>query len=241
VTPEWHQQNATLNLSDPTLEAVTIEPKTIVAITKISRELLKDGLNVAEAISASMIGAIKTALENASFYGSGSTSFMPTGIDNTTGILKYWLAANGAALGGYGPLTKLEYHLRAGGTTPTGIICSPKAWAEIQNQIDSTAGNPLLMPGNLMKLPIFTSPVISEVETRGTNSTSCTSIYMADWSSMLIALLQDIEIEILKETFRASDSIGFLASMRADIVLQHPASFARLSGILPDLTTLQTS
>jgi HK97 family phage major capsid protein len=241
VTAQWKQQAADINLSDPTITDITIVPKTVIALTKLSAELMTDSLNIGEAIKKSMTGAIRRAVEDAAFSGLGGTSYAPVGIDNTSGILEYWLGTNGTALSSFAPLNAVDYQLRSRGVKPSGIITSPGGHAAIMGLIDSTSGQPLQPPKNIASLPIFTSPSISEALTRGTSTTSTTSLYMGNWSDLLIAILEDIEIIIDSSVFRTSNSIAFMAKMRVDFALQHPASIARLSGILPSLTTLQTT
>jgi HK97 family phage major capsid protein len=151
------------------------------------------------------------------------------------------LGTHGTALSSFAPLNSVDYQLRSRGVKPTGIITSPGGHAAIMGLIDSTSGQPLQPPKNIANMPIFTSPSISEALTRGTSTTSTTSLYMGNWSDLLIAILEDIQIIIDPSVFRTSNSIAFMAKMRVDFALQHPASIARLSGILPSLTTLQTS
>ncbi len=239
--PTWHQENADITPGDATFIGVDVSPKTIVSLSKISRELLMDSVNVEAAITTSMINSIKTAIEQAAFTGSGATGYQPTGLDSWAGVLKYWEAANGASLTDFAELTAVDYQLRKRNVIPNGMITSPAGFAALNLLITGSEKNPLVKPGNLATLPIFSTPAISEIETRGTSTTSTTGIWVANWADLLICIRQDVQVEILKELYRGSDSIGFLTTMRCDILPIRPASFAKLGGILPGVATLQTS
>ena len=92
----WRNENAVIAESDPTFDRVTFAARALAVRFNVSRELLEDGQNTAEAATAILAGAMAAALDRAVLVGSG-TPPEPQGIRGTTGIQSQEMGANGAA------------------------------------------------------------------------------------------------------------------------------------------------
>lgn len=76
----WHEELAEESLSDPTFGAVEMKPKTVLALTEISREVLQDAANIEEALTSTFVGSINQAILDATFDGGGDEE--PTGLSS---------------------------------------------------------------------------------------------------------------------------------------------------------------
>ncbi len=56
---------------------------------------------------------------------------------------------------------------------------------------------------------------------------------MGDFTQLLLGIRQELRIEVLKEAFAGNLQYGFIAHLRADVALAHPAAFCSLTGIVP--------
>jgi HK97 family phage major capsid protein len=79
----WHAENASITPSEPTFGAATLSAKTIVSVCKLSLELSQDSINVEQAITRSLAGAMAVEIDGA---GLGNTvANGPSGILSFSG------------------------------------------------------------------------------------------------------------------------------------------------------------
>lgn len=239
-TAFWHAENASdISLSDPSAIGVDIKAKSVVALVKISRELLQDSVNVAQMIERSAVASLKQALETSIFWGAGGTSNDITGLYNTSGISKGWLGTHGSDLTSYAPLNWADYMLRSNNSKPSAIIASPEAYFAMQS-LNDTSGQPMARPSGLADLATFVTTSIPANMTRGT-SIDATGMFFGNWADLLIGVVQNAQIELLKEKYADTFSVGFLISMRVDAIALQAKSFCWLGGINTPTTGVLTS
>ena len=69
-------------------------------------------------------------------------------------------------------------------------------------------------------------------ETQGTASDASTILF-GNYAELFIGVRNNVRLEVLKERYSDNFQFGFLAHLRADIQLAHPASFCELIGSIP--------
>jgi HK97 family phage major capsid protein len=106
------------------------------------------------------------------------------------------VTATGAGVSVANLMTAIERLWRAN-FEPTGIIWSPDVQADLE-RLQDTQNNPLTLPPTLAKLPKFKT---NQVPVSGGAST----IFIADWSRLLIGMRTQLTIEATRE---AGDSAG---------------------------------
>jgi len=99
---------------------------------------------------------------------------------------------------------------------PSAAIMTPTAWNAIQGQKDSQ-GRYLEPPSALASLPLLA--------TTGAPA----DILLGAWSQCLIGMRQEIMLEIFPGVLAGNLQVLFLAHLRADVQLAHPAAFVKLS------------
>jgi len=225
--PAWRAENAAINESDPTFSRVTLEPKSLAVLVKVSREILEDSLNIEQELPRIMAAAMARELDRVVFLGSGSGS-EPAGLDNISGVLEH---AHDAGLTGYGPMIQARRKLM--GQNVQGVsayVMHPDTESAVGEMTDGQ-GQPLNYP------PILDRPTPMSILTTtqlpvdlGTGSNE-TTIYAGDFSKLMIGVRSDVRIDVLKERYADNHQFGFIVHARYDVAAANPNAFCRITGI----------
>jgi HK97 family phage major capsid protein len=234
IAVAWRAENAAAaETTDPAFDKVTLTPKSLAGILRVSRELLMDSINVEDMINASLGGAMGVEVDRAALLGTGAAN-QPTGLTNIVGVTALSQGVNGAAITSFSPLLDArETLLGANASEPTAAILATRTDRAIAGFADST-GQPLMRPKAIENLPLLATTAVPVNEAHGT-AVNASRIYLGNFAEMFLGVHVDagIRIEILRERFADALQVGFLVSMRADIAVAHAASFAMITGIIP--------
>lgn len=227
----WRAENAAVGDSDPTFGGINFVPRSLAALVKVSRELLDDSVNVAEALQAALVGALSVELDRAALFGTGATDNQPVGLFTVAGNTVS-LGTNGAQMTSYDPMLDALYELEADNViAPTAAILHPRTGRTI-NKLKDTTGQPLMRPTALANLPMLSTTSVPIDQTQGTSS-DCSTVFVGDWSQCIMGIRQELVIQRLNETFAGNLQVGFLAYLRADVGFAQPNAFAKIVGIKP--------
>ncbi len=215
--PAWRNENANIAESDPTFSSVTLAPKSLAVLVKVSRELVEDSANLAVELPRILAAAMAQEWDRVALLGSG-TAPEPLGIANTPGINTTALSG---ALTGYAPFVTARTSLLSANHAPTAIIAHPRDEGALAGLVASDL-QPLMAPRQISDIPMLTSTAIP---TDGGTGTDESSIFMGDFSRLILGLRSDIRIEIVRELFAGAHQLGFIAHMRGDIAVSHPEAF----------------
>lgn len=210
-TAGWRLENAAIAESAASFDRVTFTANSLAVLVKISRELLDDSVNINEALLTAFAGSMAISMDKAALIGSG-TAPEPRGIWNTTGVG----AVTAAALDYSLLLDALLAMKTANANDPTGLAMAPAQWRELQGLVDST-GQPLRPPVALEKVPQFT-----------TTSMPANEMILGDFTQLMIGIRSGLRIELLTERFADNHQFAFIAHLRADVQLAHPAAFVKV-------------
>ena len=225
----WRAESAPINLSDPTFSALTFAPKSLAANVKLSRELLADSVNIADAVETALLNAMSLELDRACLLGSGSSN-QPLGLFGTSGINTVSMGTNGAAPTTYDNLLDAIYELELDNARGiTAAIWHPRT-ARTYRKMKDTTGQPLQMPDPIDTLPKLATTAIPITQTQGTNS-DCSTVFFGYFPSAIIGLRERLTLQILPELYAATGEIGIIAHMRADVGFEHPEEFCTLTGV----------
>ncbi len=230
-TPAWRAENAAVSESQPTFDAVDFLPKSLAVLVKVSEELLANSVNVADALEASLLGALSVELDRACLFGAGSSN-EPLGLFNlSSGINTVSMGTNGATPSSYDELIDAIYEIELdNGMTPTAAIMHPRT-ARTLRKLKDTTNQPLMMPPALTSLPMLATTSVPITQTQGTATSICSTTLIGDFTQAILGLRQSLSIRRLDQTFAGNLQVGFLATMRADVGFAHPESFTKIIGI----------
>lgn len=231
-TAGWRAENAAVAESDPTFGTVAFLPKSLAVLTKVSQELLEDSVNIEQAINTSLAEALANEVDRVALLGSGASN-QPTGMANMSGgINEHSMGTNGAAISDFTDVldaVQLMQDDNAGGVS--GMIMAPRTHRVFAGLADTT-GQPLRRPFTLENIPFLETTQVPVDQTQGT-ATDASSIYLGDFSDLIIGMRSRLRVEILKERYADTLQIGFLVHMRLDIQAWREQSLCRIVGIIP--------
>ena len=222
--PTFRTENSAVTESDPSFSAIEFVPRSCAVIVRSSRELLDDALNIGDAMRNMLASTLARTIDQTALEGTGVAP-VPKGLRLQTGIGD--VALNGALANYASFVTARKTILQANGGPLTGIIMSPRDEATLTGLVDST-GQPLQAPAAISAVPMFTT---SSIQTDAGSGNDEANIYLGNFANLLIALRSDVRIEILRERYADVHQYAFLAHMRFDIGVSHPASFCKISGV----------
>lgn len=230
-TAGWRTELGAIATSDAGFRSVEIVPKSLAVMVKISRELLQDGAGVESAIRIALAQSMAAAIDSAALNGSG-TDPEPLGILNSAGISAIDLGTNGAPLTNYSAFIKARRVLAdAAAPEPTAAIVANRDMETLDGLVD-TLGQPLRRPDALSNLRFVSTPRLPINQTHGT-ATAASSMIVADFSTVMIAMREQLSIQLLRETFAATGELAFLAHARVDVALTYPTAVAVINGVVP--------
>lgn len=230
-TAAWRSEAGTLSESDPTFRAVTIVPRSLAFIFKVSRELLMDAPGIEDALRKAIAQAFAVELDRAGLIGTGTAPEI-RGIANVSGINSYDMGTDGAALANYAPVIKASRLIADNNAPkPTAIITSNREAETIDLFSDST-GQPLRRPPALDAMQFLATSQIPTDGTHGT-ATDASTMFLGDYSLATFYFREQLSIQKLNELYAASGEIGFACHARVDMALAYPSAFCTINGVIP--------
>lgn len=227
----WRNENAVIAESDPTFDRVTLTARSLAVRFNVSRELLEDGQNTAEAAGAILAGAMAAALDRAVLVGSGSAP-EPQGIRGTTGIQSQEMAANGAALANWSKVLDVVRDLEAANAgTVSAMVAAPRTARAIYG-FQASDNQPLQPPPRLAGIPLMVSTAMPINETQG-NATNASTILLGDFAQVMIGVRTALQVSVLDQRYAELGQVGMVAWLRADVQIARPAALGRLIGVIP--------
>lgn len=231
VAPTWRAEAGSVTESDAVFDQVAFIAKSLAGITRVSRELMADSLNIEQVLERSIAQSFALEMDRVAIRGSGAGN-EPRGIVNTTGVGAIASAANGDAITNWSKLvTAKQMLLEANTDAPYSALMSPRSEAKFGGLLDTT-NQPLARPGFLDDVTLRSTTQVLNTDTQGT-STNASKIVAGDYSQLLFGIRSELRVELLRERYADTYQIGFLSHMRADVALEHPAAFVVASGLIP--------
>ncbi len=231
---QWLAEAAGSTSTDMVFDRVLLTARTLVAVARVSIELVEDA-NVDAVISSAFAKALAIQLDYAGLRGAG-TGATPLGIRNQTGVTVTNLATNGKTLIDYSDFVTGVQAIRSANFEPNATIYSPRTAGELGN-LQNTLHDALEAPDDFKNLQKYVTNQVPNNLTLGTGTT-CSEAYIGDFSQAIFGARTELTLEVSRE---AADSVSsaFLnrqvfirGYLRGDWALQHPLAFAVLNGIL---------
>ncbi len=230
-SPAWRAELDSVGTGDPTFGSIEFAPKSLAVLVRVSEELLQDSVNIGASLNRSLAEALALEVDRVALLGSGSSN-EPTGLENMSSVQSISLGTNGAAIADYTPLLDaIEDLQEANAGDVSGAVMAPRTLRVFNGLTDST-GQPLRRPSSIESMPMLQSTQVPIDQTQGT-ATNASSIYLGDFSNLIVGFRQRLKIEVLKERYRDNLEVGFLAHMRLDVQAWHEQSLAKIVGVIP--------
>lgn len=235
-TAGWKAENAAATASDMTFDRLRLQARTLMALVKVSVELMEDSQMLAGTLENALSAALALELDRVALYGSG-TAPEPRGLKNWTGVQTYSMGTDGAALASYGPFSQAVQLVQTANGQPNAVIYAPRTAGEIDRLVDTT-GQPLQPPDSFRALRKYITKQVPVNLVQGA-ANNATDAIVGDFSQLLIGMRQQIRVEVSREASDATSSafsnlqVWVRAYLRADIGVAHPEHFCIVTGIIP--------
>jgi HK97 family phage major capsid protein len=228
-TVGWYGENAQITVdSAQSFAKVSLVAKSLATLVQVSIQLYEDAPNAGVLLTNSLTKAMAVGLDSAIFGAGGGNS--PTGLKGQAGIGTYSMGVNGAAITNYDPILEAINIMQSANvySDPTAAVMAPRTAKEFAESKAST-NQYLARPDSIARLPFLVTSTIPVNETQGTSNTA-SSIYVADYSQVIVGLRANIRLQALVERYADFLQVGLLAFLRADVALAHPQAVVRILG-----------
>jgi len=239
----WVAESGAPTEAEATFDKVSLRPKTVGALSKMSRLMLLQATPAIEMLARQdLLAVIALAMDLAALSGSGASN-QPTGIVNQAGVGSVVGGTNGANLT-FDHLIQLKYATKfanapqgaaafALNTKAIGYLSTLKATTG-QYLWEPQGGLTAASPDRVKGSPYAESQQLRSTLTKGSASGICSENIYGNWQELFIAMWGVTEVML-----NPYDSTGFTTGdvwMRAfqtcDIGVRHAASFAVMSDSL---------
>ncbi|MEY8688331.1 MAG: phage major capsid protein [Leptothrix sp. (in: b-proteobacteria)] len=239
----WVAESGAPTEAEATFDKVSLRPKTVGALSKMSRLMLLQATPAIEMIAREdLLKIMALAIDVAALSGSGASN-QPTGIVNQSGVGAVVGGANGANLS-FDHIIQLQYATKFANApqSATGYALNSKAVGYLSTQKATTGqylwdpqgGLTNSSPDRLKGRQYAESQQLRSTLSKGTSTGVCSEIIYGNWQELLIAEWGVTEIMV-----NPYDSTGFTtgdvlirAFQTMDIGVRHGASFSAMTDAL---------
>ncbi len=238
VTAQWVAENSGSDVpaTNVTTNLVTLTPKTLMAATSYSRQLLvQSSVDVEAMVRESIAAKHALAWDLAAIHGTGLNN-QPTGIYNQVGVQSHAFSTNSVTYTDLLAMEKLVAVANAmlgslGWLTNPRIASAAKGTLEFPN----VNGARKIWEGTILEGEVdgyvarATNQVSNALGVGGNES----GLIFGNWSDLLIGQFGGaMEIIVDPYTLKKQGLIELASFQMADIAVRHPVSFAVSSGII---------
>jgi len=243
ATGYWVGENIAITPSDLTLGQLTMTPKKVGALVKLSNTLVKLSNPSAEALVRSDIAtAIALQIDLKALRGSGSSN-QPSGVNIATDLNTVAIGTNGGNLT-FDNLIDMEYELAVDNALrgKLGYIFHPAIRRKllklkVAQYSGDTGGQYIIAPitesvfQNWLGYPYKMTTQIPINLTKGTTGTDLTEVYFGNWAELMIGQWGGMEMMASQEAHDSfeKDQTWIRILQEVDIAPRHGQSFCLIN------------
>jgi HK97 family phage major capsid protein len=236
TTVYWVGEGTSITESELTLGQITLSPKKVAAMVKMSNQFIRMAQPSGEAlVRRDIASGIALEIDRVCLRGSGSAS-QPKGIANTDSINTYALSG---AVPTFDTLINMEYEVELDKALngKLGFIFHPAIKrtlikSKVAQYSGDTAGAYIIAPtsdaelANWVGYPFKTTTQVPINLTTG-GGTNLTEIYFGNWEELIIGQWAGMQLMASKETSDAfqKDQTWVRIIQEVDVAVRHPESF----------------
>ena len=221
----WVQEGATIDLSDATIAELNVVPTKCAALSKISAELANDSSPAAAQIIGQGMARDLAKKIDLAYFGN-TTQYGPSGLLS----LEDAQTVAGGDLTDLDPFAEAISTLESVGSTATAFVASATDALHLAmlKEFDgaTTSNQPLLSSDptsptkrQILGVPLYVVP--DGVVEDGT-------IWALDKAKCFVVIRQDVQLEVDRSVYFASDSIGIRAIVRIGFGFPHEPAVAKI-------------
>ena len=213
---------------NPTFQQRTATPHTLAAYTEITRKLMVQTSEAAEAfVIAILQNAMARAVEEAGFKGTG-TNGQPCGLDNTTGVN----AITGITAGAVTKANLVSFWSKMetenANTDKAAWIMPPAVKGLLARTIDYTTvtdGNDNVVAAPTAARYLFEKGAVEDFPAYSSNLCHAKKLYFGDWAQLMLCAWRGTEIIVDKFTKSITGATRVVAFNDCDFIVRQPKAF----------------
>jgi len=240
----WVGETVAATLSTGNFTQITLSPLGLSAFQQYGKQLLSESdPSIDTLIRDDIMQIIALEIDRAVLHGSGAPQ--PTGITGTTGVTTIAIGANGAAFSvanGRSSVVSLETAVATANADvgTLAYLTNAKMRGRLKMIDESAATNTARwvwtggVNGEVNGYRAEVSNQVSSIQTQGTATTICSSVFFGNWQDVLIASFNNGATDLVVDPYvlAANAVVRVIARHWTDVAVRHPASFGVLLGIL---------
>ena len=213
-TAYWVSESTAVTESQQTIEQVNLSPRSLGAMTDISRKLLiQSSIDVENMVRNDLAKVISLEIDRSALYGLGSSS-EPLGLHNTTGISTENVGNDDPS---FADVVNMESDIGVSNAL-TGSLAyvtrSNIAGAMKVKTKDSGSGRFVNEDGMVNGYPLYVS-----------NQVEASDIWFGNWSDLIIGYWSGLDLQVDPYTGGASGTVRVRVLQDGDVAVKHAASF----------------
>jgi HK97 family phage major capsid protein len=227
-------------LTSATFDTVTLSPKTGIADSAFSRQVLAQTSHDMQAwVINELLSTVAIGIDNAVFNGTASNN-QPRGLRNQSSIGNRTLGAAGAALT-WADVVGLESDVAAQNADMgrLGYVTNAKVRGKLKTTLKSTvAGADWIWeggndPGTINGYNAFVSNQLPSNLTQGTSTTICSSIVFGNFADLLVGEFGGgVEVLVNPYLYAGQGMISVHTIAMVDVAIRHYESFSKSDAVL---------
>ena len=213
-TSYWVGEGSNVTESDMTIEQVNMTPRTIGAMTDISRKLLiQSSMDVESLVRNSLASSVALEIDRAALYGLGSSS-EPLGLHNVTGIATENVGNDDPS---FADVVNMESDISVSNALTGSLAYVTRANIAGAMKVktkDSGSGRFVNEDGVVNGYPLYVS-----------NQIESGDIWFGNWSELILGYWSGLDLQVDPYTGGASGNVRVRVLQDVDVAVKHPASF----------------
>jgi HK97 family phage major capsid protein len=229
----WVAENGTISESSATFDQLTMSPKTVGALTELSRRaLLQPSVNMEAFIQNELIKTLALEIDRAALNGSGSSN-QPRGILQTAGIGAVIGGTNGAAIN-WGHVVDLETAIadENADIATMRYLTNARVRGKLKKtEIVANSGNFIWTGDSLNGYPTIVSNQVPKNGTKGTGTNLSTMVF-GDFSQLILGFWSGLDLQVNPYSLDTSGAVRVTAFQDVDVLVKQPKAFAAMTDIV---------
>lgn len=232
----WVAESGAPSESNQAFDQVTMSPKTVGAMTDISRRLLlQSSLDVEGFVQRDLATVLGLALQSATITGGGAEE--PTGILGTGGIGSVAGGTNGLAPT-WDHIVDLESAVSVANADVGSLayLTNAKVRGKLKKTfVDGPGTGERVWQGGNTPLNGYRAAVTNAVPSnldKGTSNDVCSAIIFGNWSDVIVGMWGGLDLLVDPYTQGSSGTVRIRVLQDVDIAIRHALSFAAMTDAL---------
>ena len=214
-TAYWVAESASVTESNQTIEQVNMTPRSLGAMTDISRKLLlQSSIDVENMVRNDLARVIALEIDRAALYGSGASS-EPLGLHNTTGIGTESITSNDPT---FAQAVAMESDVAVANALTGSLAYVTRANIRGNMKVkakDSGSGLFLWTGDDTVNgYPAYMS-----------NQVEAGDVWFGNWSDLIVGYWSGLDLQVDPYTGGASGTVRVRVLQDVDVAVRHAASF----------------